>query len=77
LSDGERELTFDRFYRGRRTAAATTGSGLGLWIARAFVVACGGRLEIASEGIEHGTTVTVVLPESAGAMSDVERGQDD
>jgi two-component system sensor histidine kinase KdpD len=77
LSDEERELAFDRFYRGRRTAAATTGSGLGLWIARAFVVGCGGSLEAASEGMDRGTTVTVILPKAAGTLSDLERGQDD
>jgi K+-sensing histidine kinase KdpD len=40
----------------------TTGSGLGLWIAHAFVSACAGRLEAASPGPDRGTTVTMLLP---------------
>ena len=45
---------FERFYRGPRSGATTTGSGLGLWIAQAFVAACGGRLEAASQGAGQG-----------------------
>lgn len=64
LSEQDRREMFDRFYRGARTRDTTPGSGLGLWIARAFVVACGGRLEATSDGIGQGTTVTIALPEA-------------
>jgi two-component system sensor histidine kinase KdpD len=51
-----------RFFRGPRHAATTSGSGLGLWIANAFISANGGTVEVESEGIDRGTTVTIHLP---------------
>jgi two-component system sensor histidine kinase KdpD len=42
----ERERLFERFYRSPRHQRSTAGSGLGLWIARAFIAANDGRLEI-------------------------------
>ncbi len=50
LTAEEAAHVFERFYRGPRSAMTTTGSGLGLWIAHAFVSACAGRLEAASPG---------------------------
>jgi two-component system, OmpR family, sensor histidine kinase KdpD len=64
LSPEERGHIFERFYRGPRTRDTTTGSGLGLWIARSFVVACGGRVEAASAGVGMGSTISIVLPAS-------------
>ena len=52
----------ERFFRGARHAATTSGSGLGLWIAKAFVGANGGRIEAASAGAGRGTTVSIHLP---------------
>jgi K+-sensing histidine kinase KdpD len=62
VSPEERPLLMQRFYRGERLGAVTAGSGLGLWIAQAFVAACGGTIEIESEGIGRGTTVSIRLP---------------
>jgi two-component system sensor histidine kinase KdpD len=62
VSPEERPRLMQRFYRGERLGAVTAGSGLGLWIAQAFVAACGGRIEVASEGIGRGTTVSIRLP---------------
>ena len=45
-----------------RHAATTSGSGLGLWIAKAFVVANGGRIQAVSPGADQGTTVSIYLP---------------
>jgi len=60
---GEEKLKVGgRFFRGPRHAATTSGSGLGLWIANAFVTANGGRIEIESAGVERGTTVSIHLP---------------
>jgi two-component system sensor histidine kinase KdpD len=73
LSPEERSNMFERFYRGLRTATTASGSGLGLWIARAFVVACGGSVEASSEGVNCGTTVTISLPGDVGESGDVER----
>jgi two-component system sensor histidine kinase KdpD len=52
----------ERFFRGPRQAATTSGSGLGLWIANAFVAANGGDVEVSSPGVDRGTTVSIHLP---------------
>jgi two-component system, OmpR family, sensor histidine kinase KdpD len=52
----------ERFFRGARHATTTSGSGLGLWIAKAFVSANGGKIEAASLGADQGTTVSIHLP---------------
>jgi two-component system sensor histidine kinase KdpD len=62
LTDEERSRIWERFYRSPRHHPTSTGSGLGLWIARAFVLATGGRVEATSPGPGRGTTVTINLP---------------
>ena len=52
----------ERFFRGRRHIQTTPGSGLGFWIANAFVAANGGTIEATSLGEDKGTTVTIRLP---------------
>lgn len=52
----------ERFFRGRRHVQTTPGSGLGFWIANAFVAANGGAIEATSLGEDKGTTVTIRLP---------------
>jgi two-component system, OmpR family, sensor histidine kinase KdpD len=64
LTEEERRRVCERFFRGPRHAATTSGSGLGLWIANAFITANGGELEVESEGADHGTTVSLRLPVS-------------
>jgi two-component system sensor histidine kinase KdpD len=61
----EKSQLGERFFRGPRTAATTSGSGLGLWIAKAFVTANGGKLQVASEGAGLGTTMSLHLPLAA------------
>jgi two-component system, OmpR family, sensor histidine kinase KdpD len=56
-----------RFFRGPRHKVTTSGSGLGLWIANAFVTANGGKVEVESDGADRGTTVTIHLPLSPEA----------
>jgi len=70
LTSEEQTRIWDRFYRSPRHQATTAGSGLGLWIARAFVVATGGRIEATSLGTGRGTTVTVHLPAPQPATTD-------
>jgi len=70
LIGDEATRLFERFYRGPRHQAAVKGSGLGLWIARAFIVASGGQLEAASKGAGEGTTVTVRLPAPSADASE-------
>lgn len=62
LTDDERAQLGERFFRGDRLAATTSGSGLGLWIARAFVSANGGRIHATSAGVDQGTTVSIHFP---------------
>ena len=66
----------ERFFRGRRHAATTSGSGLGLWIAKAFVTANGGKIQAESSGADQGTTVSIHLPFATPA-SQPEVGPDD
>jgi two-component system sensor histidine kinase KdpD len=61
LSDEERVRIWERFYRSPRHHA-TTGSGLGLWIARAFVLGTGGRIEATDAPTGNGTMVIIHLP---------------
>jgi len=62
LTAEEKAQIGERFFRGSRHAVTTSGSGLGLWIANAFVTANGGELEVESEGADRGTTVSIRLP---------------
>jgi two-component system, OmpR family, sensor histidine kinase KdpD len=62
LTPEETSQLGERFYRGPRLATTTSGSGLGLWIARAFVQANGGQIEATSAGVDQGTTVSIHLP---------------
>lgn len=51
-----------RFYRGPQHLHTTTGSGLGAWIAKAFIEASGGTVSVQSQGLGHGCTVIIKLP---------------
>jgi two-component system, OmpR family, sensor histidine kinase KdpD len=62
LTAQESAQIYERFFRGQRHVAMTSGSGLGLWIAQAFVSANGGRIEAASAGAGRGTSVAIYLP---------------
>jgi len=62
LTPEENAQLGQRFFRGPRHAASVSGSGLGLWIAKAFVGANGGKLLAESAGADRGTTVSIHLP---------------
>jgi two-component system sensor histidine kinase KdpD len=76
LSEEEKRQVGGRFFRGPRHAATTSGSGLGLWIAHAFISANGGRVEVESEGIDRGSTVSIYLP-STGETAPMEATVDE
>jgi signal transduction histidine kinase len=58
---------FERFWRGDRSRARSTGgAGLGLAICKAIVDSCGGTIRIASR-LGEGTRVTVTLPRAEEA----------
>jgi two-component system, OmpR family, sensor histidine kinase KdpD len=66
----EQAQIWERFFRGERHKSKITGSGLGLWIARAFVAANGGGIDAASEGPGCGTTISISLPALEVTASD-------
>lgn len=56
-------FVFDRFYRADSARSRDQdGAGLGLAIARAIVEAHDGRISVASDGVNQGSTFTVWLP---------------
>jgi len=61
LSADERDHIWERLYRSPRHATIG-GSGLGLWIARALVTACGGEVAAVSAGVGRGTTLSIHMP---------------
>lgn len=62
LTPEELDRWGDRFFRGKRAEQTATGSGLGAWIAKAFIAASGGDIYVSSEGLGLGTKVTIMLP---------------
>ena len=62
LAPEEKARLGERFFRGSRHLATIPGSGLGLWIARAFLRANGGNLEATSPGEGLGLTISILLP---------------
>lgn len=66
----ERTRLWERFFRGERHASNVTGSGLGLWIAKAFVTANGGEIEAVSDGADRGTRMSISLPVRQPAASE-------
>ncbi len=52
----------ERFFRGERHTSIIAGAGLGLWIAKSFVAANAGFLDIASAGEGNGSCVSIHLP---------------
>lgn len=62
IEEHEVERLFERFFRGESAAAVETpGSGLGLSVTRAVVVAHGGEVSVDTE-LGRGTTMIVSLP---------------
>lgn len=64
---------FERFYRGDASQARTSGTGMGLWIARGLLAVEGGRVW-AENSPDGGAQFTIVVPDSAediGAVAPV------
>jgi K+-sensing histidine kinase KdpD len=62
LTADELERVWERFYRSPRHRDRIAGSGLGLWIARALVTACGGHVQASSAGVGRGALLSIHLP---------------
>ena len=77
LTVGEQPQIWDRFVRGERHATTTSGSGLGLWIANAFIAANGGKMNAVSDGPGKGTTLTIELPVAQAAVPQLESDADE
>ena len=77
MTAAEQTQMWDRFVRGNRHAATTSGSGLGLWIASAFIATNGGKISAASEGPGLGTTLAIELPVTQAAVPQMESDTDE
>jgi len=77
LTAAEQLKIWDRFARGERHAATTSGSGLGLWIANAFIAANGGKINAISEGPGKGTAMAIELPVTQAAVTQLEGDTDE
>jgi K+-sensing histidine kinase KdpD len=62
LTTAEKRELGQRCYRSDRHPLTVDGSGLGLWIARVFMVANGGSLAAESSGPNLGATISLRLP---------------
>ncbi|MFC1695155.1 sensor histidine kinase [Pseudomonadota bacterium] len=61
LTEEEAELAFERFYRAPEAVEKAAGTGLGLPVAKAIVVAHHGAISLSGKP-DQGATATVVLP---------------
>ena len=77
LTANEQPQIWDRFVRGERHAATTSGSGLGLWIANAFIAANGGKMNAVSDGPGLGATLSIELPVTQAAVPQMESDADE
>jgi two-component system sensor histidine kinase KdpD len=77
LTAAEQTKIWERFARGDRHAATTSGSGLGLWIATAFIAANGGRITAVSGGPGLGTSIAIELPVTQAVVTQMEGDADE
>jgi two-component system sensor histidine kinase KdpD len=64
----ERRRIFERFYRGSSAVGTTSGSGLGLYVARKIAVAHGGALDL--EAADDGVTFCLKIPTPRQEVND-------
>jgi two-component system sensor histidine kinase KdpD len=62
VPDGEQQRIFERFFRGADARRFTSGSGLGLYVARKIALAHGGTLDLDVERLGEGVTFYLALP---------------
>lgn len=63
VSNKEMIHLFEEFYRSDRAKLKIPdGLGLGMFIAKTFTEAHGGKIDVESKGVDSGTTVTITLP---------------
>src|SRR5208282_6802738 len=62
IAAAEQQRIFERFYRGAEARRFTSGSGLGLYVARKIALAHGGMLDLDIERLNEGVTFYLALP---------------
>lgn len=67
LPESEHEKVFEKFYRGRASAATTAGAGLGLSICRAIVEAHQGKIAVTTS-VLGGGSFALTLPREAAPL---------
>ncbi len=66
IAAAEQQRIFERFYRGAEARRFTSGSGLGLYVARKIALAHGGVLDLDIERLNEGVTFYLALPRAKG-----------
>ena len=75
IDDIDQAMIFEKFYRGKDQRYLVRGTGMGLPIAKALVVAQGGTMSVTSQP-GHGSVFSVTLPvDHAGGGRTLERAQ--
>jgi two-component system sensor histidine kinase KdpD len=77
LTADEKAKMWNRFFRGERHVATTSGSGLGLWIANAFIAANNGTVIAASPGPGQGAQISIDLPAAQAALNHMDADADE
>lgn len=62
IPPNEQHRIFERFYRGADARRSTSGSGLGLFVARKIALAHGGDLRLEAESVTNRVTFSLKLP---------------
>jgi K+-sensing histidine kinase KdpD len=71
ITPEEQQQLGRRSFRSRRHQATIPGSGLGFWIASTFIHANSGSIFVSSRGQGQGTMVSISLPASQTAISEL------
>jgi two-component system sensor histidine kinase KdpD len=66
IDDFEQTMIFDKFYRGKDQRYLVRGTGMGLPIAKALIVAQNGTISVTSQ-LGHGSVFAFTLPIDRGA----------
>jgi two-component system sensor histidine kinase KdpD len=77
ITHAEQRQIWQRFARSERHIATTSGSGLGLWIANAFIAANDGKITATSAGPDLGSTVTIEIPVTQSVVPQLESDADE
>ncbi len=77
MTQADQRHIWQRFARSERHIATTSGSGLGLWIANAFIATNNGKISAVSPGPDLGSMVTIELPVTQATVPQLECDSDE